>query len=145
MTPYKILIGLRGWTNQMPSIDELPYHKRQLLEERTLKRCPLLEMSNAKATKEIKIMVRYNNSCNIKINSLTAALFGLIGSAAALTLEEAMKNPKENILYDTTPYSKAWEAGLGSFVTFGSLIILISFLALGARINGTQRRRQITM
>ncbi|VUZ44343.1 unnamed protein product [Hymenolepis diminuta] len=53
-----------------------------------------------------------------------------------------MKNPKENILYDTTPYSKAWEAGLGSFVTFGSLIILITFLALGARINGTQRRRQ---
>ncbi|VDL40827.1 unnamed protein product [Hymenolepis diminuta] len=122
MKLHEILIGSRGWTNQMPSIDELPYHKRQLLEERALKQCPLLEM-----------------------NSLTAALFGLIGSAAALTLEEAMKNPKENILYDTTPYSKAWEAGLGSFVTFGSLIILITFLALGARINGTQRRRQTIM
>ncbi|VDO13774.1 unnamed protein product [Rodentolepis nana] len=74
------------------------------------------------------------------MNSFTATLFGLIGSSVALTLEEAMKNPEENILYDTTPYSKAWQAGLGSVVTFGSLIALITFIALGTKINGTPRR-----
>nr|CDS34231.1 expressed protein [Hymenolepis microstoma] len=76
----------------------------------------------------------------LEMNSLAAAFFGLIGSSVALTLEEAMKNPEENILYDTTPYSIAWQAGLGSFVTLGSLIALITFIALGTKINGTPRR-----
>ncbi|KAM3181390.1 hypothetical protein ACTXT7_014474 [Hymenolepis weldensis] len=64
---------------------------------------------------------------------------------SALTLEEAKQNPAENILYDTTPYSKTQEFGLSALVVYGVLILLTSSLALGARLNDIRSRKRATL
>ncbi|VDL58553.1 unnamed protein product [Hymenolepis diminuta] len=64
---------------------------------------------------------------------------------SALTLEEAKQNPAENILYDTTPYSKIQQFGFSALVVYGVLILFTSSLALGARLNDVRSRKRVNL
>ncbi|VUZ56476.1 unnamed protein product [Hymenolepis diminuta] len=66
-------------------------------------------------------------------------------TVSALTLEEAKQNPAENILYDTTPYSKIQQFGFSALVVYGVLILLTSSLALGARLNDVRSRKRVNL
>nr|CDS30603.1 hypothetical protein HmN_000297400 [Hymenolepis microstoma] len=81
----------------------------------------------------------------VKFSVIAAVSTALMETAvSALTLEEAKQNSEENILYDTTPYSKAKQFGSSAVLVYGVLILLTSSLALGAKLNGSTSRKRET-